>query len=78
MFPLSHAPRRLYNLCKNQQADLQTQIKLTRDQHQLREHENLEGKWEHQLEIINKGIHEIFTNFQYLYLEKVLPNQPCE
>ena len=47
-------------------------------QHQLREHDNLESKREHQLEIINKEIHEIFTNFQYLYLEKVLSNQPCE
>ena len=25
-----------------------------------------------------KEIHEIFTNFQYLYLKKVLSNQPCE
>ena len=46
--------------------------------HQQREHDNLESKGEHQLEIINKEIHEIFTNFQYLYLEKVLSNQPCE
>ena len=47
-------------------------------QYQLREHDNLESKREYQLEIINKEIHEIFTNFQYLYLEKVLSNQPCE
>ena len=31
---------------------------------QLREHDNLESKNEDQLEIINKEIHDMFTNFQ--------------
>ena len=47
-------------------------------QHQLGEYDKQERKWEHELEMVNKEFHKQFTNFQYLYLEKVLPNQPCE
>ena len=61
---------RLYSPCKSQQAALQTEIKLT----SFDINYYLESKREHYLEITNKEVHEIFTNFQNLYLE----NQPCK